>query len=369
MPRVSVIIPCYNREVLLCATLDSVRAQTFCDWEAIVVDDRSQDNSLGVAQRYGREDDRIRAARREADGKGANICRNQGLSLARGEYVVFLDSDDLLWPGCLEHRVADMDKARDCGFGVYQTELFTLTIGDRRVLWNAFTEANDLHRFLSFEPVWLTSGPIWRKQVLAQLGGFDENLLSLQDWALHVRALIAGIKYFKAPMRDNFHRFEYDRANTMSAIAGSHPDHLRSHEELFAKTLHDLQAAGLLDRETRGRMAGLFWWQAMLWRAQANLQAADRVWSDAHNLGLCNRRQYLEGRMLLRLYCIHGTGRVGRLIQWFWPLHTWPPSKHLHRAPVGRTEPEAASANPSRTDGPSNQARIESKSLPDAGSS
>lgn len=363
MPRVSVIVPCYNREDLLRATLDSVRAQTFGDWEAIVVDDHSQDNSLEVAQRCGREDGRIRAVRRQADRKGANICRNQGLSLAGGEYVVFLDSDDLLSPGCLEHRVAEMDNAPDCGFGVYQTEIFTRTVGDRQTLWNVFTEANDLRRFLSFEPVWLTAAPIWRKQVMAQLGGFDENILSFQDWALHVRALIAGIKYFKTPIRDNFHRFEYDRANTMSAVAGSHPDHLQSHEELFAKTFHDLQAAGLLDREIRGLVAGLFWWQAMLWRSQANLLAADRVWSNAQNLGLCNRRQYLEGRLLLRLYCIHGTGRIGRLIQRFWPLHTWPSSNQLHRTPVGRAEPDAASSNPPRTVGEPNQSRIESKLL------
>ena len=120
MPRVSVIIPCYNRQALLPATLDSVLAQTFEDWRPMVIDDHSQDNSLAVAQSYSRKDNRIRSVKRRVSRKGGNICRNEGISLAAGEFIVFLDSDDLLSPYCLERRVADMDCRPDCGFGVYQ---------------------------------------------------------------------------------------------------------------------------------------------------------------------------------------------------------------------------------------------------------
>jgi len=347
---VSIIIPCYNREDLLGATLDSVLAQTFGSWEAIVVDDHSQDNSLEMAQWYGRKDSRIRAGKRQVARKGASVCRNQGLSQARGEYVIFLDSDDLLSPGCLKHRVAAMEQNPNCGFGVYQTELFTRAIGDRQVLWNAYTDANDLHRFLSLDTVWLTTGPIWRRQAVAQLGGFDENILSFQDWELHVRALIRGIKYFKEPIRDNFHRFEYDATNTITAIKDSHPDYLSSTEALFTKTFHSLQAAGLLDREIRVRVAGMFWWLAVHWQSHVNIQAAHRVWHNALNLGLCGRRQYLEGRCLLRLECIRGGGRVGALIQRLWPLFGLPSCDHMHKAPVGRTEPDAAPSHPPQAD-------------------
>lgn len=341
--RISVIIPCYNRDQLLGATLNSVRAQTYPHWEVIIVDDDSQDNSVEVARQWAMEDARFRAVSRQGEQRGANVCRNQGLRLARGEYVIFLDSDDLLSPTCLEHRVAAMDYNPDCGFGVYQTELFTKTIGDLRVLWNAYTEANDLNRFLSFDTVWLTTGPIWRKQTVSQLGGFDEGLRSLQDWAIHVRALISGIKYFKQPVRDNFHRHEYENAKTISAILGIDPDHLILHEGLFIKTLEDLRLAGLLNHEVRCRVAGLFWWLANCWRRISNIEDADRVWRKACDLGLCLRHQYIEGRIIFRVSRMPGGGRLIRLIQWFWPSQYYRlTSEHLWKAPVGLTEPQAA---------------------------
>jgi glycosyltransferase involved in cell wall biosynthesis len=347
MSRVSVIIPCFNREALLCETLNSVRSQSCGDWEAIVIDDHSQDSSLQVAQGFGRKDSRIRAVRRKCHRKGGNICRNEGLSLAKGEYVIFLDSDDLLSKTCLEHRVAAMDNAPECGFGVYQTELFTRGIGDRKVLWNAFNDVPDLHRFLSLDVVWLTTGPIWRRQTVIDLGGFDENLLCFQDWDLHVRALSKGVKYFKEAIRDNFHRFAHDATNQISMVSSRQPEHLISREELFSKAFRDLQARGLVDGEIRHRMAGLFWWQATRWEEQGNIGAADKAWLKAASLGLCSRRQYLEGRLIFRLNRVRPGTRVVKLIQRFWPSqYTRICSVSLAKTPVGRTEPAQALSKP-----------------------
>ena len=149
MPRVSVIIPSYNRADLLAETLDSLITQTYPDWEALVVDDGSQDNSLELAQKYAAKDNRIRAWLRHGEKKGACVCRNQELSMAAGEYIIFLDSDDLLSDTCLEYRIAQMDRMPECGYGVYQTEMFYRQTGDRKILWNICTETPDLHRFLS----------------------------------------------------------------------------------------------------------------------------------------------------------------------------------------------------------------------------
>src|ERR1700722_160607 len=317
--RVSVIIPCYNREDLVGATLDSVHAQTFGDWEAIVVDDHSQDNSVEVARSYAQSDNRIRVVSRQRQLKGGSICRNEGLALARGDYIIFLDSDDLLCEECMQHRVAAMDRASDCGFGVFQTELFTQIIGDRSVLWNAFIDANDLHRFLSLDSVWATTGPIWRKTALEGLGGFDEEALSFQDWELHIRALIAGIKYFKKAVRDNFHRHAYSDHKTITGVKDKQKEHLVSHQKLFTKIFHALREARLLDEETQTRLAGAFWWLAGMWESQGNLRAALSVWYNAASLGLCSWQNYFEGWLVLALY---SRGRGEPIIHWL--KRSWP---------------------------------------------
>lgn len=331
MLRVSVIIPCRNRADLLAETLDSLIAQTYPDWEAIVVDDGSQDNSLALAQKYAAQDNRIRAFLRQGKNKGACVCRNQGLSMAAGDYVIFLDSDDLLASTCLENRVVAMDRASHCGFGVYLTEIFAETLGDRGLLWNIPNETDDLHRFLSLDTPWHTTGPIWRRAVLQQLQGFDEELLSFHDWELHVRALIAGIKYFKEPIRDNFYRNGTKAPSAISTVSCTRPDHLRSHERMFANTLARLREAGLLDNEVHSRVAGLFWWLAMRWIMTGRLPDADRTWRKACTLRLCRGHHYVEGRLISRLRRVRGGGRLSSLIQLLlWPRQFYQiGSKHI----------------------------------------
>lgn len=318
-----------------------MRVQTFGDWEAIVVDDHSQDRSLELAQRYARLDSRIRAVSRLGDRKGANSCRNQGLSIARGDYAIFLDSDDLLAESCLEHRVAAMDDDTEWGFGVFQTEIFTKSIGDRRLLWNTFTQAEDLRRFLSMDVVWLTTGPIWRRQTILQLGGFDEGLISYQDWELNVRALIARINYFKENTRDSFYRKEYD-GGQISAVSHKNTEHLQAHEEMLRKTVFRVQEAGLFDQDNRCRLAGLFWRLAMFWAREAQKQNATRAWRNAKHLGLCGVRHYLEGRLILKLHALRKGRRFGGWIQRFWPpQYTTFASKHLCNTPIAHAEPAA----------------------------
>jgi glycosyltransferase involved in cell wall biosynthesis len=319
MSRVSVIIPCFNREYLLGATLDSLRAQTFHDWEGIVVDDQSADGSVALAQRYRLEDSRIRVLSRIGSRKGANVCRNQGLAAASGAYIVFLDSDDLLSPTCLENRVPAIDNLKVDDFLVYQTELFTQSIGDLRVLWNAYTPDNDLNRFLDLDIPWITTGPIWRRKSLEALGGFDESLCSFQDWDIHVRALIKGMVYQKISLRDNFHRHEYDKVNAISAVTDTRPDHLLSHERLFLKVLGQIKAPELSKDGIRNSFVGLFWWLAECWLRIRDVAQARRVWRILYERGFCNRRHYIEGLVIIKFLAVRRRGRIARLIQQGWP--------------------------------------------------
>lgn len=107
-PRVSVLIPCYNAGRYLAEALDSVLAQTYRDFEIIVVDDGSTDDSAAVAARYPQ----VRYFHHAHS--GISVTRNLCLSKAEGEFVVFLDADDLWMPDKLEKQVAYLDRHPDC---------------------------------------------------------------------------------------------------------------------------------------------------------------------------------------------------------------------------------------------------------------
>lgn len=101
-PLVSIIIPTYNRAHLIGETLDSVLAQTYQNWECIVVDDGSSDDTNALMKTYCEQDSRFRYYHRPKERKkGGNICRNIGIDKAQGDFISFLDSDDfivdLLW--------------------------------------------------------------------------------------------------------------------------------------------------------------------------------------------------------------------------------------------------------------------------------
>ena len=98
-PLVSIIIPCFNRSNLLGETIESVLSQTYSKWECIIVDDGSTDNTPEVARKYADSDGRFIFLNRPKESpKGAASCRNVGIEIAKGDFIQFLDSDDLLHP-------------------------------------------------------------------------------------------------------------------------------------------------------------------------------------------------------------------------------------------------------------------------------
>lgn len=107
VPEISIVVPVYKGARTLRMAVESVRAQTFADWECILVDDGSQDGSGAVADQLVLADPRIRVIH-QANG-GTSVARNTGLAAARGTYVAFLDEDDAYHPRFLEtlHRVAE----------------------------------------------------------------------------------------------------------------------------------------------------------------------------------------------------------------------------------------------------------------------
>src|SRR3954453_3649613 len=109
MPRVSVVVPIYNVEDYLEECLDSLAAQTFEDLEVVMVDDSSTDGSAAIAESFAARDPRFRVVRRAANG-GLSAARNTGIDAATGEFLAFVDSDDLVAPDAYEKLVGALDQ-------------------------------------------------------------------------------------------------------------------------------------------------------------------------------------------------------------------------------------------------------------------
>mgnify|MGYP001224173705 FL=1 len=121
-PKVTVLIPVYNREKFVASAIESILAQSFTDFELLLIDDSSTDGSVGILRSYT-TDPRVRLVCNEQN-LGIPRTRNRGIELARGEYIAMLDSDDWAYPRRLAKQVAFLDRHRDFAVvGAWATEM------------------------------------------------------------------------------------------------------------------------------------------------------------------------------------------------------------------------------------------------------
>ncbi len=126
-PKISIITPAYNAEKYLIETIKSVQKQTFKDWELIIVDDCSTDNTNVIANDYAKKDPRIKVFKAPKNG-GVAAARNIGLENATGDYIAFVDSDDLWKADKLEKQLAFM-KEKGCVLSYTDFQKFNTTDG------------------------------------------------------------------------------------------------------------------------------------------------------------------------------------------------------------------------------------------------
>lgn len=162
------------------------------EWEIIVVDDQSTAEEWKKVQHFAC--DTIRVIQRTEGMKGPSASRNLGVTHARGEYLLFLDSDDLLAPHCLQQRVAAMKQNPDLDAGVFLMEEFERHPGDNWEVFNTRVDKDGwIAAFIENNNPWNVTCPIWRKDSFEKIGGFDDSFLYMEDPDLHLRALYAGL--------------------------------------------------------------------------------------------------------------------------------------------------------------------------------
>ncbi|SHH38669.1 glycosyltransferase family 2 protein [Winogradskyella jejuensis] len=190
-PLVSIIIPSYNRADLIGETIESIIAQTYKNWECVIVDDGSTDNSFEVINALAKKDSRIRFHKRpESKPKGANACRNYGLELSNGEYINWLDSDDIFHPMKLEKQIMKIIEDK-VFFSICKSYVFENSITDNKelILKSKDVKTDDpFNDFISKRIIIPIQAPIFQKDfIINNKFFFDESLQAGQEWELFAR--------------------------------------------------------------------------------------------------------------------------------------------------------------------------------------
>ena len=204
-PRASVVIAAYNCEAFLARTVESIQAQTFANWECVIVDDGSKDGTLELARRLSAEDPRIRAVTQPNAGPSA--ARNYGASLTHpgSEYITFMDSDDLWRPETLEVMIGEIEKHPDL-IGAHARgscidekgrqidESAYSRHGHGRFICDRFGNPMILEKSMptTFRSLWF-SNPfppglvIAKRAVYEKCGYFDPRICPMEDWDMLIR--------------------------------------------------------------------------------------------------------------------------------------------------------------------------------------
>ena len=247
-PTVSIVIPTYNSWNYLKEMIDCHLKQTFCKWQLIIVDDRSEDGTSEYIREY-LDDKRIVYAMRDASlPKGAQTCRNLGLNMATGKYVCFFDADDLIPYDCLNRRVTYMEANPHLDFAVFPAQVFSGSKGNyvcHRNWWfgdRAFSRTETISHFLqNFYPfaVWTN---IYRTESIRQFE-WDKEVALFQDFDYNMSLLFAGKNFAYSRDKKATYFYRSDASSTSTAANYNTEKKFRSTMRLFRKTLDRINAS------------------------------------------------------------------------------------------------------------------------------
>lgn len=232
-PLVSIILPTYNREKFLPRAINSVVNQTYQNWELIIVDDRSTDNTEALVREYMKQDQRMRYIK-NTHKKGCGGSRNQGIEVAKGEYIAFLDDDDEWKEYHLKDIVEEFGKNEDVDWIYADIERVkdgeVVTKSSIKQLWKGrskfittkrgsliiLSKKNLLTNILKNEIIVAFQVPIIRKKVFDEMR-FDESFFVVEDRLALLEAIAKGftIAYIdKVHLRYTIHKDSLSRADS-----------------------------------------------------------------------------------------------------------------------------------------------------------
>lgn len=248
--KISVVIPCYNVESYIEECVDSVLKQEYRDLEIICVDNRSTDNTWAVLEKMSEKSPMIRLSKENK--QGAPVARNNGLNLSEGEYIQFLDADDLLKPQKLSEQVRmiqslavkpDVLLEGYIQFDETSGKKFHKKI-DHKNAWVALAQSK----------VGITSSNLYRTDILKKVGGWHPDILSSQDTWLLFKLLKNGVEISysqelntirryrsgsisKTNKLENWLRYLELRIELMDYLKEHNPEIFKTYENEFIQSL------------------------------------------------------------------------------------------------------------------------------------
>ena len=196
LPKISIIMATYNRSHFILESLYSIQAQTYSEWECLIIDDGGTDNTLDVIAPLLNTDFRFKFLKRTAQyQKGLPGSRNYGLDLATGDYIIFFDDDDIVYPLNLELCVLELSR-NDVSFCRYKRDFFQDTFDYSfdlsKEYKSFFIDKRDIFRLLNQELPFNSCAVLWKKECFEQ-DRYIEHLLHAEEWELYSRILSTGI--------------------------------------------------------------------------------------------------------------------------------------------------------------------------------
>lgn len=246
-PLVSIIIPTFNRAHILRETLNSILAQTYENWECIVVDDGSTDATLAILEQYRLEDARFQYFFRPTDKpKGANACRNYGFEKSKGEYIQWFDSDDVMHPEKIKIKIdyALTEKA-DIVVDSYTMEAqFNL---DENPNVEVFESAEFYMDYIVGKKPVITNDVMVIRTVIGS-HRFDEKLHKAQEYEFFSRVFEQKLRYCFIDQKLSFYRQSLNsiskgsysgkkrKAESLIYLSKLHLEKFSDHEGIIAKS-------------------------------------------------------------------------------------------------------------------------------------
>lgn len=294
-PKVSVIIPVYNGAKNLKETIESILNQTFKDFEVIVIDDCSTDNSREIVTKYFGS--KVKLIVHQKNMGGPAPTKNTGINEAKGEYLAFTDHDDIWFPTKLEKQIAVLEEDKEAVANFTNGYILNNDTGENIAQrWGKINEKPErketLEKLLNQNFILSTTSALIRKSVIAKIGGFDDKMKLADDYEMWLRLANTGRLTF---IFEPLFQWRY-HLTSLSHNEEKHLTDLIYIYEKFRKSVKDKEYDDIIQRKLSG-----------YYKRLGNYYLANKKYEQAkasYNLSLENEKNQRLLKIILVLFMI-----------------------------------------------------------------